>query len=47
MSDATITIAGSERQALRQLLIQRITGVTDPGLMIRQRGFRGRRAVRK
>jgi hypothetical protein len=39
MSDATITIAGSERQALRQLLIQRLTGVTDPGLMIRQEDF--------
>lgn len=39
MSDATLRIGRDERAALHQLLLQRMTGSTDPGLMIQREDF--------
>jgi hypothetical protein len=39
MSDATLQIGRNERAALHQLLLQRLTGSTDPGLMIQREDF--------
>lgn len=39
MSDATLRIGRGERAALHQLLLQRMTGSTDPGLMIQRGDF--------
>jgi hypothetical protein len=40
MPDATLRIGRSERAALHQLLLQRLTGSTDPGLMIQREDFK-------
>ena len=39
MSDATLQIGRNERAALHQLLLQRLTGSTDPGLMVQREDF--------
>jgi hypothetical protein len=39
MSDATLQIGRSERAALHQLFLQRMTGSIDPGLMIQREDF--------
>lgn len=39
MPDATLTIARSERDVLHQLLLGRLTGSSDPGLMIQREDF--------
>jgi hypothetical protein len=36
LSDATIRIDRSQRQPLQELLLQRFTGITDPGLLIKR-----------
>jgi hypothetical protein len=39
MSDATLQIGRNERAALHKLLLQRVTGSTDAGMMIQREDF--------
>jgi hypothetical protein len=39
MSDTTLRIERDQREALHRLLVQRLTGITDAGLMIKQEEF--------